>query len=220
MFLQQISTLLDSSDPQQRMRGIRELRNHSPGDAVPLLKRQMFDSEFIIRSFVAMGLGYKQTEEGYDALLDIIARETDPNVIAEAANSLAKYGDRALPHLGSIFKQHSHWLVRLSILAALEDFDCPALLLELCHIGYEDEDSSIKQISIAGLRKLADTSREPEAIALLLQASEAEDGLLRAEAARTLRCFKGSEAETALHRLRNDADHRVIGATLEGLLQL
>ncbi|MEO0803490.1 MAG: HEAT repeat domain-containing protein [Cyanobacteria bacterium J06642_2] len=220
MFLQQITTLLNSSDPQNRMRGITELRGHSAEDAVPLLKLRMFDSEFLIRSFVAMGLGHKKTEEGYEALLDIIARETDMNVIAEAANSLAMYGDRALPHLEAVFKQHPHWLVRQSIFAALEDFDCPALLLELCQIGYEGEDPVVRQISVAVLQKLAGTPWQEDAIALLLKAADAEDGLVRAEVAQALRYFSGSQAEAALNKLRGDADYRVIGATLEGLLQL
>lgn len=39
MDLAQIETLLDSPNPQFRMKAVTELRNHAPKEAVPLLKR-------------------------------------------------------------------------------------------------------------------------------------------------------------------------------------
>ena len=218
MYLQQIATLLESSDPQQRMKGIVELRHHPSTDAVPLLKRQMFDGEFLIRSFVAMGLGHKQTEEGFAALLELIARETDSNVIAEAANSLSKYGERALPHLRVIFKAHPHWLVRQSIFAALEPFDCPAILLELCQLGYEDSDPVVKHAALACLKDLNAADERDGALAVLLRASTDPDGFIRAQAARSLGYFDSPEARAAREKLRQDVDPRVIGATLEKLI--
>ena len=218
MYLQQISTLLDSTDPQQRMKGITELRHHPPEDAVPLLLQRIDDPEFLIRSFVAMGLGYKQTEQGYEALLEILAHETDSNVIAEAANALAKFGDRALPNLKITFNQHPHWLVRQSIFAALEEFDCPDILIGLCRNGYQDPDPVVKQIALQSLQPLANTPHQPAALDLLLQAATSPDGETRAQAARTLRHFNDPAAKDALNSLRKDPDHRVIAATLEGLV--
>ena len=218
MQLNEIGTLLGSPNPQERMKGIVELRHHAPADAVPLLKQRMFDKEFTIRSFVAMGLGYKQTEEGFAALLDIIAGEKDPNVIAEAANSLSKYGDRSLPHLETIFEQHPHWLVRQSIFAAIADFDCPALLLKLCRIGYRDEDLTVRDAALSGLPRLKATPLQTDALVILLHATGSDSWFLRAQAARVLSNFDDSSARAALEMLRKDPDHRVVGAALEGLL--
>lgn len=218
MDLQQIATLLESPDPQERMRGITNLREHPPVDAVPLLKQKMFDREFTIRSFVAAGLGHKQTEEGYEALRTIVANETDSNVIAEAANSLAKYGDRALPILEDIFEQHPHWLVRQSIFAALEDFDCPHLLLKLCRSGYNGDDCVVKHAAVSLLQQLSDSPYGEDALDILLQAASDEDGFVRARAARTLRSFDDPKAEAALSTLRADTDSRVVRAILEGLV--
>lgn len=218
MRLQEIDSLLGSSNPQKRMQGIVELRHHSPADAVPLLKQRMFDKEFTIRSLVAMGLGYKQTEEGFAALLDIIAGERDPNVIAEAANSLSRYGDRSLPRLESIFEQHSHWLVRQSIFAVIADFDCPALLLKLCRIGYQGDDLTVKGAALTCLQQLSETSLGAAALVILLHATGSDSWFLRAQAARTLRHFDDPAAKAALETLRQDPDHRVVGAILEGLL--
>ncbi|MEM9360920.1 MAG: HEAT repeat domain-containing protein [Pseudomonadota bacterium] len=200
------------------MKGIVELRSHPPVDAVPLLKQNMFDKEFMIRSFVATGLGHKQTEEGYEALKTIVANETDSNVIAEASNSLAKYGDRALPILEDIFEQHPHWLVRQSIFAALEDFDCPHLLLRLCRTGYSGDDRVVKHSAVSLLQQLSDSPYSEEALDILLQAASDEDGFVRARAARTLRSFDDQKAEAALSKLRTDTDSRVARAILEGLV--
>ncbi|WP_235071153.1 HEAT repeat domain-containing protein [Leptolyngbya sp. Heron Island J] len=61
---------------------------------VPLLKQNIYDKELLIRYFVAMGLGAKRNDEGFEALLNIIGHEDAPNVVAEAANSLANMGLR------------------------------------------------------------------------------------------------------------------------------
>lgn len=113
MELNQIETNLNSPNIQNRMKAITELRHYEPFVVVPLLKRRMYDQEFVIRSFVAMGLGYKQTKEAFSLLLDLIEDDRDYNVRAEAANSLAKYGERAIPHLVYLFQKDSNWLVRL-----------------------------------------------------------------------------------------------------------
>ena len=65
-----------------------------------------------LRSFVAKGLGYKKTNEGFQALLNLIDNDEDPNVKAEAANSLANYGEKAIPYLVELFRRESHWLIR------------------------------------------------------------------------------------------------------------
>ena len=90
MQINEIKAFLDSPDPQNRIKAIIELRNHPANVVVPLLKQRIYDKEFVIRSYVAMGLGYKMTDEGFDILLNLIDNDADPNVKAEAANSLSK----------------------------------------------------------------------------------------------------------------------------------
>ena len=98
MDIEQIKIALDDSDPQQRMKGIRELRNYEANIAAPLLLNHVDDREFLVRSFVAMGLGRKQSDAAFAALLAMIEDDRDPNVRAEAANSLSFYGDVAVDH--------------------------------------------------------------------------------------------------------------------------
>jgi HEAT repeat protein len=217
MELQQIEAYLESPNPQNRMKAMVELRNHHPEVVVPLLKQRIHDQEFIVRSFVAMGLGHKQTEEGFEALLSLIKTEQDPNVVAEAANSLEKFGDRAIPYLVTLFEHNAHWLVRQSIFAALEGTQ-PDILWQLCSWGWAGEDLVVRCNAIANLVQLRGTSHHNAALALLLDASRAEVDMIRAQAARTLKSFDHPDARAALAELRQDSSLRVVGAALESLL--
>lgn len=217
MELHQIEACLASPDPQNRMKAMVELRNHAPEVVVPLLKQRIHDQEFIVRSFVAIGLGNKQTEEGFEALLSLIQTEPDANVVAEAANSLEKFGERAIPHLIQLFKHNAHWLVRQSIFAALEGAQ-PEVLLQLCRWGWEGEDLVVKCNAIATLGQLRGTPQESAALTILLEAAIADADLVRVQVARTLKGFEDPRAKAALAKLRQDPNLRVVGATLESLL--
>ncbi len=43
-----------------------------------------------------MGLGHQQSSESFQAFLELLNSDPDPNVRAEAANSLSKYGQSKL----------------------------------------------------------------------------------------------------------------------------
>ena len=219
MELSQIKEYLDSPNPQNRMKAIVELRNHIPSVVVPLLKQRMYDKEFVIRSFVAMGLGYKRTDEGFRSLLDLIENDGDPNVKAEAANSLANYGEKAIPHLVELFRSEPHWLVRQSIFAVLDEIGSPDIFLQLSNWGLEGEDLVVKLAAIANLGRLKGTPYEREAIDLLFELSTSETVAIRVQVARVLGAFDDPKSKAALAELRNDPDHRVVGATLEGMIR-
>ncbi len=218
MELDQIEAYLDSPNPQNRMKAITELRHYTPGVVVPLLKRRMNDKEFVVRSFVAMGLGSKRTDEAFEALLQLIEYDRDPNVRAEAANSLAKYGEKAIPHLVQLFEIEPHWLVRQSIFAAMEGNNRPEILLKLCRWGLAGEDLVVKLAAIANLGQLQGTPQADQALEILLENATADAGEIRAQVARVLIHFDEPRAKAALMELRQDGDHRVVGATLERLV--
>ena len=218
MELQQIEAYIDSPNPQDRMRAITELRHHSPAVVVPLLRRRMCDQEFIIRSFVAIGLGNKQTEEAFETLVNLIENDNDPNVRAEAANSLAKYGQRSFPYLLDLFERDSHWLVRQSIFAALSETNCPEILLQLCRWGISGDDPVVKEAAIANLGRLPGTPQEEDGLSLLLSLATSEAAFVRVQVAKVLAYFPQPEAKAALQKLQQDQDYRVVSATLEQLL--
>ncbi len=218
MELTEIKNFLDSPNPQNRMKAIVELRNHEPAVVVPLLKQKMYDKEFIIRSFVAIGLGYKRNDEAFQSLIDLIENDNDPNVKAEAANSLAKYGDKAISYLVKLFKEESHWLIRQSIFAVVNEIDHPDLQFELASIGLEDQDLVVKIVSIYTLGELAQTNYAESALNLLFDFSTHENPEIRANVAKALINFNHPMAKAALAELRHDKNHLVVGAVLEAMI--
>jgi HEAT repeat protein len=218
MELAAIAEHLDSENPQDRMRGITALREYDAPIAVPLLMRCVHDSEVLIRSFVTMGLGYKQTPEAYAHLLMMLERESDPNIRAEAANSLSKYGKVAIPHLVKAFHANLNWLMRLSIIPALSQLEAPQELMELCQAGLRDADPTVKETAITYLMDFADRPESEEALDLLLPYVASEHWHLRRQVALVLKSFSQERGRAALIELRQDEDHRVVAAALEALM--
>jgi len=215
MNIEQIEVALQDTDPQQRMKGIRELRNYEAEIASPLLLNHINDEEFLVRSFVAMGLGRKQSDKAFEALLLMSEQDKDPNVRAEAANSLSFYGEVAIPHLRKMYEFDSHWLVRRSIIAAIVDLKCPQELLEICQIGLAGEDEPVMESCISALGLLTGSEQESAALKLLLDFAEDRSWRIRLQVAKSLGRYKNQEAIAALSKLKTDEDHRVVGAVLE-----
>ena len=218
MDIQEIKDALNDSDPQQRMRGIRELRNYDAEAATPLLLEHTKDGEFLVRSFVAMGLGRKRSPEAFDALLEMIESDGDPNVRSEAANSLSYYGDSALPHLVKMYKNDDHWLVRRSIIAAVADSDAPQELLEICTVGLSGNDEPVKFSCISCLGMLANTEQQEKALDILLSLVDDKSWRVRSQTAKALGKYKTEPAVVALNKLKTDEHHRVVASALDGLV--
>jgi HEAT repeat protein len=200
------------------MKAITELRNYDSDIAIPLLKSKMNDREFLVRSFVAMGFRKKQNAESFAALLEMMKFDRDPNVRAEAANSLSFFGSVAASHLALMFERDEHWLVRRSILAALVELDCLEELFEACFIGIAGEDQTVREVAIDCLARFVGTQSEDAALAKLLELTNNESWRTRTRVARALGKFNHPQATTALNQLREDKDHRVVAAALESLV--
>lgn len=218
MEIEEIRTHLDSEDPQQRLRGLRELRLCSTEIAVPLLQRLVDDSEFLVRSQVAMGLGNKRNDAAFESLCKMLEADRDHNVRAEAANSLALYGEKSLSYLITAFKDNQNWLVHRSIIAALLDFPASeaaaASLYEICVMALGDVDFTVTEAAIEALGQFADSSREAAALEHLIPLVSAERWRVRRSVARSLQHFKTPAAQTARQTLSQDDDYRVVRATL------
>ncbi|MEM8721349.1 MAG: HEAT repeat domain-containing protein [Cyanobacteria bacterium P01_G01_bin.39] len=218
MDIAQIKTALNDSDPQQRMKGIRELRNYEAEIAAPLLLNHVNDQEFLVRSFVAMGLGRKQSDEAFAALLLMIDHDSDPNVRAEAANSLSFYGEPAVMPLRKMYEQDEHWLVRRSVIAAIADLNSPQELLEICEIGLSGSDEPVMESCVGALGLLVNTPQQLPALKLLIPLAEDQSWRIRLQAAKSLGKFNHPDAIACLNQLKTDSDHRVVGAVLETMI--
>ncbi|MCU0534794.1 MAG: HEAT repeat domain-containing protein [Hydrococcus sp. Prado102] len=215
MEISQIETYLKSSDSQERLKAIVELRNYDSEVAIPLLLSVIRDREFIVRSFVAMGLGKKRSPEAFAALLELMQFDRDSNVRSEAANSISYYGEVAASHLVAAFHRDDHWLLRRSILAGLADLNCLGELLEVSICGLDGDDVTVQEACVDALGLLAGTTGQESALEKLLSLVKADWWRIRARVAKALSKYNDPRAQAALTHLKQDDDHRVVGAVLE-----
>jgi hypothetical protein len=218
MDIHEIETKLNHSDFQYRLKAISALKDYEPEVAVPILTSKLHDPEFLVRTFVARGLGKQQNPTSFAALLEIIKFDNTPNVRAEAANSLSLFGTVAASHLVLTFDRDDHWLVRRSILAALVEMKCPYELFEVCNRGLTDEDLTVRESAVDALGSLSGTNQEQPALELLLELATSESPRIRTRVAYALKHFKKPQAKEALAQLRQDDNSKVVGAALEDLL--
>lgn len=218
MKISEIQAALQSSDSQDRLRGVTALRKCDSAVALPMLLSKVDDREFMVRSFVAMGLRQIQTAEAFAALLKMMQFDRDPNVRAEAANSLSRFGTEAISHLVEAFRRDDNWLVRRSIMAPLYEMECPDAVFEICAIGLGGEDLPVQEAAIDGFGLLANTVKQEEALQQLLPLVSSDYWGIRLRVARALSKFDNPQARAAVSYLAKDRDHRVAGATLEASL--
>ncbi|MBO9999180.1 MAG: HEAT repeat domain-containing protein [Cyanobacteria bacterium SID2] len=216
MDIRQIEAHLSDSKSKQQLKAIAQLREFEAEVAVPLLLSVRQDADFLVRSFVAMGLGKQLTADSFSALLEMVKFDRDSNVRAEAANSLSMFGRVSASHLVQVFIQDENWLVRRSILGALADLNASEELFEVCLSGVVGDDETVRESSIDGFGLLAQTSYQAAALKQLLSRVDDPRVRVRMRVALALRAFDVEEAHLALSRLREDDDHRVVGAALEG----
>jgi HEAT repeat protein len=219
MELPEIQTHLQNPDYQFRLKAVAALRDQPADIAVPLLQSQAEDAEFLVRSFVARELGNHRTDVSFATLLEIMRRDNTPNVRAEAANSLSLFGPISAAHLVSTCLQDDHWLVRRSILAALCDMGAPAEIWECAECALANpEDPATREAAIRSLGVLGNTRQAPIALTALTHLSTEPDWRIRQQVAYALKTFPAPAAQALLQTLRQDPDHRVVGAALEELL--
>ena len=218
MEIHELETSLKNPDFQYRLKAIAALKDYPAEVAVPLLTSKVRDSEFLVRSFVAMGLGKQQTAESFAALMQMMKFDNTPNVRAEAANSLSLFGRVAASHLVKAFFQDDHWLVRRTILAALVELECPDELFDVCVQALNGEDLTVRAAALGALSTLADSTQRAAALSQLLIQASSESPQIRVKVAQALKQFDDQSAKDALIQLRQDPNHRVVGAAMESLL--
>ena len=191
--LELLRAAIVSGDPARAMPALANLREVPAEQAIPLLLLGLEQDTFMIRSLSCAGLGVKQSEAGWLALLDALEHDDDANVRAEAANALASYSlERAWPELLAAFRRDTQWLLRCSVLSALAEQPeiPPAWLLELASLAIGDDDGTVR---VGGAEILGRLVHEWP------NSGEAQ------------------QARALLQRLQADSDHRVVAAALDGL---
>lgn len=217
MELTEIEVALSNPDFQYRLKAISALKAYDPETAVPILIATLKDPEFLVRSFVARGLGTQRIATSFAALLEMTKFDDTPNVRAEAANSLSLFGKVSISHLVLAFCQDEHWLVRRSILAALEELDCPEQLIEVCTEALDGEDLTVREAAIDSLGSLVGSSHHHAILVQLLSQARSASPRVRTRVAYALQKFDEPQAQSALIELRQDSECQVVAASLENL---
>ena len=191
--LNRLKEAIGSGDPSRSMPALAGLRQVPADQAIPLLLLGLEQGEFMVRSLSCAGLGVKQSEQGWQALVGALQTDDDANVRAEAANSLVSHSvERAWPLVRDAFAADGQWLVRCSILAALAEQSEiePGWLMELAVMAIADGDGTVRVGGAEILGRLVADGVDPALT---------------------------NQARTALQHLQDDSDHRVVAAALNGL---
>ena len=132
--LDEIATQLESTNSRDRLLALVSLREVSPEEALPLIKKVLYDEMLPVRSMAIFALGVKPTTESYPLLVKLLQTDEDYGIRADAAGALGYLGDnRAFEALVRAFYEDESWLVRFSAavsLGNLQDERAKELLLE------------------------------------------------------------------------------------------
>jgi HEAT repeat protein len=218
MSIAEIEAHLAHSDPKVRMRGITALRQYSADVAVPLLASRQTDQASMVRSFVAMGLGYQRNAEAFETLVTMLQTELNANIRSEVANALTKYGRVSMPYIQAAFDVYPDWLMRMSILLALTEMDAPQELFQLCLSAFVDPNLTVRETGVKCLGFLADSEMAEDALLHLLAFALSNTWQVRQQVAIALQKFSDPRAAEALSQLCQDPDYRVVSAVLDGML--
>ncbi len=213
--LVQLESDLRTGAMDQCKRALDELAQGPSDLVVPMLLRVAEEGDFLRRRFAIMGLGNHRTEAAFAALQARMAAEQDGNVLAEIANSLMEFGDRAVPLLAELFQRSTHWLTRQSIISILIDAQADEVLLAVIREALADPEQSVKETAILGLAQIWRGALKDEALDLLAELAQDGDWRVRWRAANALAPCPDPRAKAILAPLRQDAHHRVVAAALE-----
>ncbi|MGF1521590.1 MAG: HEAT repeat domain-containing protein [Leptolyngbyaceae cyanobacterium] len=217
--LNQLESMLRDGSINESRIALDELAQMPPEKAVPVLQRLTQAANFQTRRLAMMGLGSHRTDEALQILKQVLTQEQDANVLAEAANSLFEFGPASLPLLQDLFLCNAHWLLRQSILSILMEAEHGDVLLTVARAGLEDATQTVRETAILALGPLMNSPWEAEALALLAPTATAANWRDRWRSATTLSLSHSPEAKRLLAVLRQDENHYVVAAALEGNLQ-
>jgi HEAT repeat protein len=216
--LTQLEAAIRDGAINERKNALDELAHYPADLAVPILQRLASEPNFLCRRFAVMGLGNHRVPAALACLQDLMARETDQNVMAEIANSLFEFGEASVPLLQELFEQNSHWLTRQTILAILMESNQDQVLLAVIQAALKDETQTVRETAILALGSLLKGNMQSDAVALLIDLAEAEFWRDRWRAATALNLATDPRVRPVLAKLQQDPNHYVAAAALDASL--
>jgi HEAT repeat protein len=213
--LQQIETDLRSKRIDVRKAALDRLATFDSDLAIPILKRLATEKDFGLRCLAMMGFNNYQTENSFEYLKSVLKEEKDHSVLAEAANSIYDFGEKAIAPLQALFDDCEHWLVRQTIVAVLIESEDPQVLLSIAQKAIESSTQMTQETGIFALNKLLNTSFKQEAFDLFTRLANDRDWYIRSRIAIALRESPEPQARVIIAKLQQDENYRVVAAALE-----
>ncbi|MEM8722145.1 MAG: HEAT repeat domain-containing protein [Cyanobacteria bacterium P01_G01_bin.39] len=214
IYLKQIKQKLRHQGIYQRKLALDELATTDSDLAIPVLTELLQDKDFALRKIAVMGLGNHPTEESFQMLKKTLETEPDPNVLAEAANSLFEFGDCSIEPLQQLFTNSDNWLVRQTVISILVDSNQPDVLLQVANLAIADPDQTTKETGILALHRLLETNLKQQALDLFAILSSDNYWRTRWRTAIALNGSPDPQAKKLLSKLQKDTHYRVVAASL------
>lgn len=203
--LEQISAQLQSSNSRDRLLALVSLREVPAEEAVPLIKKVLYDEILPVRSMAIFALGVKPTDECFPLLTELLETDPDYGIRADAAGALGYLKDiRAFEPLVRAFYEDTQWLVRFSAavsLGNLGDIRAKEVLLK----ALESEEIVLQQAAISALGEI----KAEDCLDKILNFVQSEDWLVRQRVAESLGNFNHPQGISALQFLAKDSHPQV-----------
>lgn len=211
-----IAVQLESKSSRDRMLALASLREVPAAEAVPLIKKVLYDESLQIRSMAIFALGVKPTDESYPLLVQLLETEEDYGIRADAAGALGYLEDpRAFEPLARAFYEDTDWLVQFSAavsLGNLKDRRAHEILIQ----ALNSEEIVLHQAAIAAIGEIGDL----EAIDDILRFAQSKDWLVRQRLSEALGNLPSEKSLSALGFLTKDSHPQVAQAAAISLKRL
>lgn len=214
--IEQIEINLRNPALNIRKAALDELAGLPPEVAIPILEKLAREENFGLRRLAVMGLGNHVCENSFQILQKIIREEQDSNVLAEAANSIFEFGDKAVPILQELFEKSDNWLTRQTIISLFAETTYYETSLTLATASIQDNEvQTVKETAILVLGQLLKSPLKDQALQILAELASSEDWRTRWRTAIALQNTQDLGAKKIIAKLQQDEHYRVVAAALE-----
>ena len=203
-----VTTLLNSEDFGERIRGLNQLRQIEPATAFAMVQPLVTDENTRVR-YAAVSqldtLGTTDKNAALKMLRDRLFNDPEPDVQAAAADAIGGLKlVEAYEDLANTYHDTGEWLVQFSIIAALGELG-DSRGFDLLKEALASDNNLLQTAAIGSMGELGD----PRAIPLLASFADNEDWQIRYRLVQALGRLGGEEAKAVIRKLTEDEFEQV-----------
>lgn len=203
-----VTSLLNSEDFGERIRGLNQLRQIEPETAFTMVQPLITDQNTRVR-YAAVSqldtLGLVDRTSALEILRDRLFNDPEPDVQAAAADAIGGLKlVEGFTDLANVYHNTSEWLVQFSIIAALGELGEPQGF-NLLEEALQSNNNLLQTAAIGSMGELGD----PRGVPLLTQFVDHEDWQIRYRLVQALGRLGGDEAQAIIEQLVDDESEQV-----------